>query len=150
MRHSSIFSQFLSKVYTRINRIRKFQTLTSVRIEKDSIGEMKIPETADYGIHTARTVEIFPITGVLFNHYPELVQSLAMTKKSAALVNRDLGALKSEIADAILWRATIIAGKGHEFFIVDMLQGGVGTSTNMNANEVIANMSLLHMGKKAR
>jgi aspartate ammonia-lyase len=58
--------------------------MTSVRIEKDSIGEMKIPETADYGIHTARAVENFPITGVLLNHYPKLVQSLAMAKKAAA------------------------------------------------------------------
>jgi len=76
--------------------------MTSFRIEKDSIGEMKIPESADYGIHTARAVENFPITGVLLNHYPALVQSLAMTKKAAALANRDLGALKPEIADAII------------------------------------------------
>ena len=69
----------------RINRIRKFQTMTSVRIETGSIGEMKIPETAGYGIHTARAVENFPITGVLLNHYPELVQSLAMVKKDNLL-----------------------------------------------------------------
>jgi aspartate ammonia-lyase len=123
--------------------------MTSFRIEKDSIGEMKIPETADYGIHTARAVENFPITGILLNHYPELVQSLAMAKKAAALADRDLGALKPEIAEAIIVACDqIIAGKGHEFFIVDMLQGGAGTSTNMNANEVIANMALRHMGKK--
>ena len=72
--------------------------MPSIRIEKDSIGEMKIPETADYGIHTARTVENFPITGVLLNHYQELVQSLAMTKKAVALANLDLDALKPEIA----------------------------------------------------
>ncbi len=119
------------------------------RIEKDSLGEMKIPETADYGIHTARAVENFPITGILLNHYPELVQSLAMAKKAAALANRDLGVLKPELADAIVAACdSIVAGEGHEFFIVDMLQGGAGTSTNMNANEVVANMALRHLGKK--
>jgi aspartate ammonia-lyase len=119
------------------------------RIEKDSLGEMNIPEAADYGIHTARAVENFPITGILLNHYPELVQSLAMVKKAAALSNRDLGTLKPELTDAIVAACDkIIAGEGHEFFVVDMLQGGAGTSTNMNANEVIANMALRHLGKR--
>ena len=123
--------------------------MPSFRIEKDSLGEMKIPETADYGIHTARAVDNFPITGVLLNHYPELVQSLAMAKKAAALANLELGTLRPEIGQAIIAACDqIIAGKGHEFFVVDMLQGGAGTSTNMNANEVIANMALRHMGKK--
>ena len=76
--------------------------MPSIRIEKDSIGEMKIPETADYGIHTARAVENFPITGVLLNRYPELVQSLAMTKKAGAWPNLELGALSPKIADAIV------------------------------------------------
>ncbi len=117
------------------------------RIEKDSLGEMKIPLEADYGIHTARAVENFPITGVLLNHYPELVQSLAMAKKAAALANLDLGAISPGIAGAIVAACDeIIGGKGHEFFVVDMLQGGAGTSTNMNANEVVANMALGHMG----
>ncbi len=122
--------------------------MASFRIEKDSLGEMKIPDTADYGIHTARAVENFPITGVLLNHYPELVQSLAMVKKAGALANLELGALSPKIADAIMAACDqIIAGEGHEFFVVDMLQGGAGTSTNMNANEVIANMALRHIGK---
>ncbi len=119
------------------------------RIEKDSLGEMEIPAAAAYGIHTARAVENFPITGVLLNHYPELVQSLAMTKKAAALANAELGTLKPEIANAIVAACDqIIAGAGHEYFVVDMLQGGAGTSTNMNANEVIANMALQHIGRK--
>ena len=123
--------------------------MTLFRIEKDSLGDMKIPAHADYGIHTARAVENFPITGIVLNHYPELVQSLAMTKKAAALANRDLGTLKPLLADAIVAACDkIIEGEGHEFFIVDMLQGGAGTSTNMNANEVIANMALRHLGKK--
>ena len=91
--------------------------MASFRIEKDSLGEMKIPDTADYGVHTARAVENFPITGVLLNHYPELVQSLAMTKKAAALANLELGALDPKIADAIMAACDqIIAGEGHEFF----------------------------------
>ena len=87
----------------------------------------------------------------MLNHYPELVQSLAMVKKAGALANLELGALSPKIADAIMAACDqIIAGEGHEFFVVDMLQGGAGTSTNMNANEVIANMALRHIGKAAR
>ena len=118
------------------------------RIERDSIGEMEIPADADYGIHTARAAENFPITGILLRHYPEVVESLAMTKKAAALANRELGTLKPEIAAAIISACDlVIAGDGHGHFIVDMLQGGAGTSTNMNANEVIANMALKLMGR---
>jgi aspartate ammonia-lyase len=118
------------------------------RMEKDSIGEMAIPADADYGIHTARAVENFPITGILLRHYPELVESLAMAKKAAAMANRDLGTLKPEIATAIISACDlVIAGDGHKHFVVDMLQGGAGTSTNMNANEVIANIALKLMGR---
>jgi len=119
-----------------------------MRTERDSIGEMQIPAEADYGIHTARAVVNFPITGILLRHYPEFVQSLAMTKKAAAMANRDLGALKPEIAQAIISACDlIIAGDGVNQFVVDMLQGGAGTSTNMNANEVIANIALKLMGR---
>ena len=113
------------------------------RTEKDSIGEMEIPADADYGIHTARAVENFPMTGITLSHFPELIESLAMVKKAAALANRDFGKLTPEIAAAIVSACDlIIAGDGHEHFVVDMLQGGAGTSTNMNANEVIANIAL--------
>jgi aspartate ammonia-lyase len=119
-----------------------------VRIEKDSIGEMEIPADADYGIHTARAVENFPITGIKLSHFPELIESLAMVKKAAALANRDLGTLKPDIASAIISACDLlIAGDGHKDFVVDMLQGGAGTSTNMNANEVIANLALKLLGK---
>ena len=118
------------------------------RIERDAIGEMAIPADADYGIHTARAVENFPITGILLGHYPEFVQSLAMVKKAAAIANRELGALKPEIAAAIISACDlVIAGDGRDHFVVDMLQGGAGTSTNMNANEVIANIALKLLGK---
>ena len=122
--------------------------MTATRIEMDSIGQIEIPAAADYGVHTARAVDNFPITGITVSHFPELVQSLAMVKKAAAMTNRDLGALEPGIASAIVSACDmIIAGDGHEHFVVDMLQGGAGTSTNMNANEVIANMALKLMGR---
>ncbi|MBI2718487.1 MAG: aspartate ammonia-lyase [Rhizobiales bacterium] len=122
--------------------------MTAPRLERDSIGDMAIPGDADYGIHTARAVDNFPITGILLRHYPELVQSLAMAKKAAAMANRDLGALKPEIAQAIISACDlVIAGDSLGHFVVDMLQGGAGTSTNMNANEVIANIALKLMGR---
>jgi hypothetical protein len=71
--------------------------MNKTRTERDSIGEMEIPADADYGIHTARAAENFPITGILLRHYPEFVQSLAMVKKAAAIANRELGTLKPEI-----------------------------------------------------
>jgi aspartate ammonia-lyase len=118
------------------------------RTEKDSIGEMEIPADADYGIHTARAVENFPITGITLSHFPELIESLAMVKKAAALANREFGKLAPEIAAAIVSACDlVIAGDGHEHFVVDMLQGGAGTSTNMNANEVIANIALKLLGR---
>ena len=76
--------------------------MPATRIERDSIGEMHLPADADYGIHTARAAENFPITGILLRHYPEFVQSLAMTKKAAAMANRDLGTLRPDIAAAII------------------------------------------------
>ena len=122
--------------------------MNKTRTERDSIGEMAIPVDADYGIHTARAVENFPITGILLRHYPEFVQSLAMVKKAAAITNRELGTLKPEIAAAIISACDlVIAGDGLNHFVVDMLQGGAGTSTNMNANEVIANIALKLLGK---
>ena len=119
-----------------------------IRTERDSIGEMEIPADADYGIHTARAMENFPISGITLSHFPELVQSLAMVKKAAALANRDLGKLDQGTAAAIISACDlVIAGDGHEHFVVDMLQGDAGTSTNMNANEVIANLALKLLGR---
>jgi aspartate ammonia-lyase len=113
------------------------------RIEQDSLGAMAVPAGADYGIHTLRAAANFPITGTLLRDYPELVQSLALTKKAAALANMELGALDVRIGGAIVRAAErVVAGEGVHDFIVDMLQGGAGTSANMNANEVIANLAL--------
>ena len=121
--------------------------MKSFRIETDALGELKIPALADYGIHTARAAANFPITGTLLRHYPELIQSLAMTKKASALTNLELGVLPEKIATPIIAACDmLIAGEAHKNFIVDMLQGGAGTSTNMNANEVIANLALVSIG----
>ena len=121
--------------------------LNEFRIEHDLLGEAKVPASAYYGIQTQRAVENFQITGVMLNHYPNLPKSLAMVKKACALANRDLGMLEAYRADAIADACDeIIAGKLHDQFVVDMIQGGAGTSTNMNANEVIANRALELMG----
>ena len=117
------------------------------RIERDSLGEMALPRGAIHGIHTARAIENFPITDVRLSAFPELVEALAMVKKAAALANRDLGVLDAGLSDQIVAVCDeIIAGRHHQHFLVDMIQGGAGTSTNMNANEVIANLALRRMG----
>ncbi|MFO1122220.1 MAG: aspartate ammonia-lyase [Hyphomicrobiales bacterium] len=122
--------------------------MTRMRRERDSIGERDLPEEADYGIHSARAADNFPITGILLRDYPEFVQSLAMVKKAAAMANLDLGALRPEIAHAVIAACDqVIHGEGLRHFVVDMLQGGAGTSTNMNANEVIANLALKILGR---
>jgi aspartate ammonia-lyase len=120
------------------------------RVESDSIGSVTLPESADYGVHTARAAENFPITGVLLRHFPELIQSLAMVKKAAALANMELGKLDERRGGAILRACDrVVAGEADSHFIVDMLQGGAGTSTNMNANEVIANVALRELQRPA-
>ncbi len=117
--------------------------MARTRVEVDSLGAMSLPQMADYGIHTARAAENFPITGVTLSQFPELIQSLAMTKLAAARANMDLGVLEERIGSAIVRAcARVIAGEADSQFIVDMVQGGAGTSTNMNANEVIANLAL--------
>jgi aspartate ammonia-lyase len=124
--------------------------MTRTRVETDSIGSVTLPETADYGVHTVRAVENFPITGVTLKDFPELVQSLAMTKKAAAMANMDLGVLDQRRGQAIARACDrVIAGEGHGNFIVDMIQGGAGTSSNMNANEVVANLALRELQRPA-
>ena len=118
------------------------------RIERDLLGEHPIPAGADYGVHTARAAGNFPITGILLRDFPEFVSSLAMVKQAAAMANRDFGLLDPAIADAIIAACRRVeAGEASEAFIVDMLQGGAGTSTNMNLNEVIANVALRLLGR---
>ncbi len=119
------------------------------RIEHDLLGDKQVPLEAYWGVQTQRATENFNITGVPISHYPNLIKALAMVKKACAMANHDLGQLSDEQADAICMACDeIIDGKHHEHFPVDMIQGGAGTSTNMNANEVIANRALELMGHK--
>jgi aspartate ammonia-lyase len=119
----------------------------ATRTESDSIGTMVLPSDAYYGIHTARAMANFPISGVTLANHPDFVASLATVKQAAAQTNYDLGLLDDERADAIVRACEEIrAGRLHDSFVVDMIQGGAGTSTNMNANEVIANRALVLLG----
>ncbi len=121
----------------------------STRREHDLLGEREIPDELYYGIQTMRAVENFHITGVPLSHHPEIIKALAMVKMAAAMANRDLGLLPQEIADAIIHACReVIDGQLNAHFVVDMIQGGAGTSTNMNANEVIANRALELLGRR--
>jgi len=119
------------------------------RIEKDFLGEKQIPDEAYYGIQTLRGVENFHITGMPMSREPYFVKAFGYVKKAAAMANRDLGVLDSKIADAIIRACDrLIAGELLDQFVTDFIQGGAGTSTNMNANEVIANLALESLGHK--
>lgn len=121
----------------------------TIRTETDSLGSKEIPENCYYGIQTQRAVENFSITDIPLSIDPEMVVALAMVKKACALTNRDLGVLEDDKASAIASACDeIIDGKLHSEFVVDVIQGGAGTSANMNANEVIANRALELMGHK--
>lgn len=118
-----------------------------MRIETDSLGDYSVPDEALYGIHSLRAYNNFRISDVPLADYPELITALGMVKKAAAGANRKLGVLPCEKATAIQQACDeIIEGQHHKNFIVDMIQGGAGTSTNMNANEVIANLALRKLG----
>ena len=120
-----------------------------MRVEKDLLGEKTIPADAYYGVQTARALENFPISGVLINHYPGFIEAWAIVKLAAARANTDVGAMKKEKLAAIEKASqALLDGKYHDQFKVDWYQGGAGTSTNMNANEVIANIGLELMGHK--
>ncbi|SHM16328.1 aspartate ammonia-lyase [Hymenobacter psychrotolerans] len=117
------------------------------RLEHDFLGERAIPDNAYYGIQTLRALENFHITGIPLKSEPLFVQALAYVKKAAALTNRDLGVLPEPIAAAIAQACDRVAtGEFDDQFLTDMIQGGAGTSVNMNANEVIANVALEIMG----
>ncbi len=119
------------------------------RVEHDFLGEKQIPETAYYGVQTLRAQENFNITGIHNSSEPLFIQAFGYVKKAAAMANRDCGVLDSKIADAIIFACNeLIAGKYIDQFVTDLIQGGAGTSINMNANEVIANIGLEHMGHK--
>ncbi|WP_414811552.1 aspartate ammonia-lyase [Paracoccus halophilus] len=121
--------------------------MKKTRLEHDLLGDREVPEDAYWGVHSLRAVENFPISGQPIGDVPELVRALAAIKQAAAMANADLGLLSRERADAIIAACQEIrANHLHDQFVVDQIQGGAGTSTNMNANEVIANRALEIMG----
>jgi len=119
------------------------------RIEKDLLGEKEVPADAYWGVQTARALENFELSGIAINRYPEFVEAWAIVKLAAARANTDVGAMKPERL-AMIEKACkeVSAGKYHDQFPVDWYQGGAGTSTNMNANEVLANVGLVAAGHK--
>jgi len=152
--------EVLSRVALEMNRrllytsasevgLEKSYASGATRIEHDLLGERAVPADALYGIQTLRGVENFPITGVRLSHFPTLVRYLAMVKQAAARANGTLGLLPADIAGAIERACQeVVGGHWHGHFVVDMIQGGAGTSTNMNANEVIANRALELLGHR--
>lgn len=150
------------KILSRIARVisrRMRQTSTRVvnagaqyisgrtRIEHDLLGQREVPYEFYYGIQTLRALENFNISGISLMQFPALIEALAMVKMAAARANFDLGLLSKPISEAIIQACNeIINGRWHPHFVVDLIQGGAGTSTNMNANEVIANRALEILG----
>ena len=117
----------------------------ATRIEKDSMGDLQVPADALYGAQTARAMHNFKVSGVGIGR--EMIHALGMIKAAAARVNRDLGLLDGKIAEVIIQAAGEVADGNHDHhFPVDCFQTGSGTSSNMNANEVIANRAIQIMG----
>ncbi|MBS4210204.1 aspartate ammonia-lyase [Bacillus sp. FJAT-50079] len=122
-------------------------TAMDIRVESDFLGSKEVPAHAYYGIQTLRAAENFPITG--YRIHPDLIKATAMVKKAAAVANIEVGLLEKQIGDAIAKAAEEVSeGLLHDQFIVDPIQGGAGTSINMNANEVIANRALELLGRE--
>ena len=119
----------------------------SIRIEHDFLGTKEIPDTAYYGVQTMRALENFNITGITNATEPQFIKALGYVKKAAALANRDCGVLDPVLTEAIVFACDkLIAGEYQDQFLTDLIQGGAGTSVNMNANEVIANIGLEYLG----
>src|SRR5262245_10539286 len=117
----------------------------SFRVERDPLGEFRVPADAYYGVQTARACENFAISG--FTALPSLVRATILVKRAAAEANRELGRLEPRIADAVIAAADdVLSGKLLDQFVVDIYQAGAGTSHNMNANEVLANRAAELLG----
>lgn len=154
-----LFYRIVSRVAVRIGRRLRVlsnqlhesnghsTTVSGFRVEHDSLGQREVSDHVYYGVQTQRAMENFAISGVYVSNFEHLVEGLAMVKKAAALANSELGVLDTDKGKAICDACDeLLAGKLRENFTVDMFQGGAGTSTNMNANEVIANRGLELMG----
>ena len=158
-KNPEIYYRIVSRVAVNINRRMRLLSdqlyqnkeesgqISGFRLEHDSLGQREISNQAYYGVQTLRAMENFAISGVFVRNFEHLIEGLAMVKKAAAMANHELGRLD----DAKMWAICdscdeLLKGRLHEHFTVDMFQGGAGTSTNMNANEVIANRGLELMG----
>lgn len=154
-----LFYRIIARVAVRINRRMRFiadqlyqnqqqpQDVAGYRMEQDSLGQREVSEHAYYGVQTKRAMENFAISGIFVSNFEHLIEGLALVKKAAAMANNELDVLEQERSDAICKVCDeLLEGKLHDHFTVDMFQGGAGTSTNMNANEVIANRGLELMG----
>lgn len=123
--------------------------MKEIRKEHDFLGELDIPNDKYYGIQTFRALENFHITGISLSTQSTFIKAFGYVKKAAALANRDCGVLDEKITEAICYACDqLIDGKYHDQFVTDLIQGGAGTSCNMNANEVIANIGLEYLGHK--
>jgi len=146
-RVARVIARRMRQTSTRVVNIAAQYISGRMRHEHDLIGERQVPHEYYYGIQTLRALENFNISGVPLSHFPRLIEALAMVKLAAAKANYELKLLPKQVADAIIHACRdILNGKYHTQFVVDMIQGGAGTSTNMNANEVIANRALEVMG----
>jgi len=144
---AGVISRRLQQTNSRVVNSSAQYKSGQTRMEHDLLGERKVPSEAYYGIQTMRAIENFNISGVTLNFFPDIIKGHAIVKMAAAKANFELGYLDENIHKAIVEACQeIIDGKHHEHFGVDMIQGGAGTSTNMNANEVIANRALEIMG----
>lgn len=137
------------ELFELISKLTGLKLSGKTRTETDLIGSREVPEEVYFGIQTLRGIENFQISEKKINNFPYLISGLAYIKKAAAITNTKLAFMDKDIHDAICKAADeIIEGKHHAHFIVDLIQGGAGTSTNMNANEVIANRALEILGKE--
>lgn len=144
---TTVISRRMRNVNNRMLNLSAQYESGRVRVESDLLGNREVPYESYYGIQTLRAVENFNISGITLNFFPSLIEALAMVKESAAEANFDLSLLEKDVKDAIVFACQEIQnGKYHNQFVVDMIQGGAGTSTNMNANEVIANRALEILG----
>ena len=140
-----VFDYSMSEEYNQYGITKKGKKMDNFRTERDSIGEKKVPVSAYYGVQSLRAKENFKISGTRV--HPEFIKAIVLVKKAAALANKNAGALDEKRADAIVFACDeLLAGKHLDHFIVDAIQGGAGTSLNMNANEVIANIAIEHLG----
>ncbi len=145
---AKIIARRLQNANSRSGNVTYLYRSKNRRIEHDLLGDKEVAAESYYGVQTLRALENFDMSGIRLNLYPYFVNALAMVKKSAVLANHELGLIATDVKEAIVQACDeICMGALHNQFIVDMIQGGAGTSTNMNANEVIANRALEILGK---